>query len=80
MPNANCTWAGTERVYGLDSSVVSRMVSKNKNTLSGTKQKRLIDPTTLAVWFMDDGTKRTDCNAGRIATQGFTKKEQIQLK
>ena len=29
---------------------------------------------------MDDGTKRNDCNAGRIATQGFTQAEHEQLK
>lgn len=40
----------------------------------------LTNPITLAFWFMDDGTKRTDCNAGRIATQGFSKEEQRKLK
>ena len=40
----------------------------------------LKNPLTLAVWFMDDGTKRSDCNAGRIATQGFTEQEQYKLK
>lgn len=40
----------------------------------------LLSPLALAVWYMDDGTKRTDCNAGRIATQCFTETEQIQLR
>lgn len=43
-------------------------------------EELLTDPITLAVWYMDDGTKRSDCNAGRIATQGFTEDENIRLQ
>lgn len=35
----------------------------------------LIDPLSLAVWYMDDGYKRSDCNALRISTNSFTKYE-----
>ena len=40
----------------------------------------LKEPLSLAIWYMDDGIKRNDCNAGRIASQGFTLDEQYQLK
>ena len=40
----------------------------------------LTDPLSLAVWFMDDGYKRNDCNAFRINTDSFTKKEQMLLQ
>ena len=33
------------------------------------------DPLSLAVWFMDDGYKRNDCNALRLNTDSFTKDE-----
>ncbi len=39
----------------------------------------LTSPLSLAVWFMDDGYKRNDCNALRISTDLFTLKEQEQL-
>lgn len=30
-----------------------------------------VDPLILAIWFLDDGSVRDDCYAGKIATQGF---------
>jgi hypothetical protein len=33
----------------------------------------------LAVWFLDDGSCRTDCFSGRFATQGFSKKSEQHL-
>lgn len=46
--------------------------------------QKLIDslpmhPMVLAVWFMDDGSVRDDCYAGKLATQGFTKEESQLL-
>lgn len=37
-------------------------------------------PLTLAVWFMDDGYRRSDCNTARINTDCFLKTEQIILQ
>ena len=34
-----------------------------------------VHPLSLLVWYCDDGSKRTDCNAARIATQSFTYEE-----
>lgn len=38
------------------------------------------DRLSLAVWFWDDGTLRKDCNAARIATQGFNYEEHLILQ
>lgn len=40
----------------------------------------LTKPLSLAVWFMDDGYKRNDCNALRISTDSFTLNEQFLLQ
>lgn len=40
----------------------------------------LKSPLSLAIWFMDDGYKRNDCNALRINTDGFNLKEQKLLQ
>ena len=40
----------------------------------------LIKPVSLAVWFMDDGYKRNDCNALRINTDCFNFEEQKLLQ
>ena len=39
----------------------------------------LVEPIALAVWYLDDGTKRGDCNACRFATQSFSLKENELL-
>jgi|SRR3989344_4474871 len=40
----------------------------------------LTHPLSLAIWFMDDGYKRSDCNALRFGTDSFTKDEQYILQ
>lgn len=37
-------------------------------------------PLSLAVWFMDDGYKRNDCNAIRFSTDCFTLDENLILQ
>ena len=41
--------------------------------------KILVSPLSLAVWFMDDGYKKNDCNALRINTDLFSLEEQKVL-
>ncbi len=36
---------------------------------------KIITPLILAIWFMDDGYRRNDCNAARLNTQSYTIKE-----
>lgn len=42
-------------------------------------QDLLVDPISLAVWYLDDGSKRGDCEACRLATQGLTLEEKMAL-
>jgi hypothetical protein len=42
--------------------------------------KFLTKPLSLAVWFMDDGYKRNDCNALRLGTDSFNRQEQELLQ
>jgi|LakMenEpi03Aug12_release.lakeMendotaPanAssembly.Ray.scaffolds.fasta_scaffold463294_1 hypothetical protein len=38
-----------------------------------------MNPYVLALWYMDDGSVRDDCNAGKLATQGFSLDENKLL-
>ncbi len=40
----------------------------------------LVDPASLAVWYCDDGSKRSDCDACRIATHNFNLEEIQNLQ
>jgi hypothetical protein len=40
----------------------------------------LRSPLSLAVWYMDDGARRTDCQALRLHTNSFTLEEQHLLR
>ena len=37
-------------------------------------------PLSLAVWWLDDGNARSDCNGGRLATFGIHLEEQKSLQ
>lgn len=43
-------------------------------------QDLLVDPVSLAVWYLDDGTKRQDYNGCRLATQSFPLREVELLR
>ncbi len=51
-----------------------------KKTIPSNMASFLIDPLSLAVWLMDDGYKRNDCNAFRLSTDSYTKNEQCTLQ
>lgn len=40
----------------------------------------LKDPLSLAIWFMDDGYKRSDCKALRLNTDSFSLEHQKKLQ
>ncbi len=40
----------------------------------------LLSPQMLAVWIMDDGYRRNDCNAMRLNTQSFSFEEQCIIQ
>lgn len=50
-----------------------------RKRVTDTICKALRSSLSLAVWFMDDGYKRNDCNALRINTDSFNLKEQKLL-
>lgn len=53
---------------------------KNKKVIPVRIKSILTDPLSIAVWFMDDGYKRNDCNALRLGTDSFTKNEHVLLQ
>ncbi|MDD5760835.1 MAG: hypothetical protein PHF45_02195 [Candidatus Pacebacteria bacterium] len=54
--------------------------TNSKKTISNFINTWLRDPLSLAVWYMDDGSKRSDCNALRISTDSFSLPEQKILQ
>jgi len=58
--------------YRDDGSGLRKRVPNTIDTL-------LVDPISLAVWYLDDGTKRNDSDACRLATQGFSLQENKAL-
>ena len=51
-----------------------------KKTLPQNLMVLLKSKLSLAVWYMDDGFKRSDCNALYLCTSGFSLKEQKFLQ
>ncbi len=41
---------------------------------------KIITPLTLAIWIMDDGYKRNDCNAIRLNTQSYSLEEHVIIQ
>ncbi len=41
---------------------------------------KIITPQILAIWFMDDGYRRNDCNAARLNTQGYSIEEHSIIR
>lgn len=41
---------------------------------------KIITPQILAIWFMDDGYKRNDCNAARLNTQSYSLEEHMVIQ
>ena len=54
--------------------------AKGKKQVPENIVKILKQPLSLAVWFMDDGYKRNDCNALRVNTDCFNHNEQKLLQ
>lgn len=53
-------------------------LKKRKIVPKGIK-KLLINPLSLAVWYMDDGFRRRDCNGLYLCTSAYTEKEHSLL-
>jgi hypothetical protein len=48
---------------------------QNGRKIIPSKLPKIITPLILAIWLMDDGYKRNDCNALRLNTQSYTIEE-----
>ncbi len=62
-----------EKYYQLFYVNGCKVIPRNINHL-------LRSPLALAVWYMDDGARRTDCQALRIHTNTYTLEEQHLLR
>ena len=51
-----------------------------KKIISEELAEHLTNPLSLAVWLMDDGYKRNDCDALRLSTDCFSFEEQVILQ
>ena len=51
-----------------------------KKVIRKSIKQHFNQPLSLAVWLMDDGYKRNDCDALRISTDCFSREEQIILQ
>ena len=61
-------------------SYQDRFYLNSKKIIPGNICELLKNPLSLAVWFMDDGYKRNDCNAFRLGTDSFNLEEQKLLQ
>ncbi len=57
----------------------STFYPKKKKIVPKDIKKLLVSPLSLAVWYMDDGFRRRDCNSLYLCTSAYTKKEHILL-
>jgi hypothetical protein len=58
-----------------------RLFYRKQRKILPKEIKQLLDtPLSLAVWYMDDGARRTDCNALRLHTNSCTLLENEVLQ
>ena len=53
-----------------------KLFYKDKRKCIPRELPTLVSPQMLAVWIMDDGYRRNDCNALRLNTQSYSYEEQ----
>jgi LAGLIDADG DNA endonuclease family len=68
-----------DEYYELDQQEIIENKKYRKTITKETIKNLPVDPILLAVWFMDDGTVRNDCYAGKICSQGFNLTEHNLL-
>jgi hypothetical protein len=60
-------------------SLYELFYDRNRKRIPMTLPK-ILTPRMLAVWIMDDGYKRNDCNALRLNTQGYSDPEHMIIR
>lgn len=53
---------------------------RNGHRIIPANLPNVINPRMLAIWVMDDGYKRNDCNALRLNTQAYSYAEQLLIQ
>lgn len=74
------SWRMYTRTDTVFSAFAERFYREGRKVLPTDLGKILVDPLSVAVWFMDDGYKRNDCNALRISTDSFSFEEHESLQ
>ncbi|MDX1920487.1 MAG: hypothetical protein SFU25_07125, partial [Candidatus Caenarcaniphilales bacterium] len=69
-------WYDSKFLFNMD----EKPKKSYKKILPSNISELLVDPVALAVWYLDDGSKRIDSNACRFASQSFSEKENIKLQ
>jgi hypothetical protein len=54
--------------------------SRRKKGIPDSMNDLLISPLSLAVWYMDDGGRRSDCRSGYLNTNAYSKTDVETLK
>lgn len=57
-----------------------RLFYSNRRKIIPQRVTRLLNPLSLAVWYMDDGFRRTDCKGLYLCTSAYSMKEQNILQ
>lgn len=57
-----------------------KLFYRNRRKIVPLMITELITPLSLAVWYMDDGFRRTDCKGIYLCTSGYSMKEQKVLQ
>lgn len=74
------SWRMYTKTLGVFNTFAEQFYFNGKKVLPKNLDKILTDPLSIAVWFMDDGYKRNDCNAFRISTDSFSLEENKLLQ
>ena len=58
----------------------NRFYPNGRKSIPERISELIISPLSIAVWYMDDGYKRNDCNAIRLSTDAFSKPDHLRLQ
>ena len=70
----------TDPIFSKYRSMFYSSQTSFKDLLPSNIEDILAEPLVLTVWTLDDGAKRTDSNAYRLHTEGFTLKNIEKLQ
>jgi len=74
------SWRAYTKTSPVFDEIRQLFYSSGKKIVPKNIKQLLTSPLSLAVWHMDDGYKRNDCNAFRINTDSFSREEHELLR